>query len=55
MPPSLQDWLPEDHLARFVAEVVSGLDLGGILARTERGDGRGKAVYPPEMIVRVLL
>ncbi len=27
LPPSLQDWLPEGHLARFVAEVVETLDL----------------------------
>jgi len=26
-PPSMQDWLPEDHLARFVVEVVDQLDL----------------------------
>ena len=30
LPPSLQDWLPEDHLARFVAEVTETLDLSGI-------------------------
>lgn len=55
MPPSLGDWLPEGHLARFVAEVVSELDLSGILARYERRDGRGRAAYHPEMMVRVLL
>ena len=27
LPPSLQDWLPEGHLARFVADVVETLDL----------------------------
>jgi hypothetical protein len=27
LPPSLQDWLPENHLARFVADVVHQLDL----------------------------
>jgi hypothetical protein len=32
LPPSLQDWLPEDHLARFVAEVVNELDLSAIYA-----------------------
>ena len=30
MPPSLQDWLPQDHLARFVAEVAAELDLSQI-------------------------
>ena len=41
LPPSLQDWLPEGHLARFVAEVVEALDLGPIYAKYEAGDGRG--------------
>ena len=27
LPPSVQDWLPEGHLARYVVEVVEGLDL----------------------------
>jgi len=30
LPPALQDWLPEQHLARFVAEVCEQLDLGAI-------------------------
>jgi len=30
LPPSLQDWLPEDHLARFVADVMNELDLSAI-------------------------
>jgi len=40
-PPSLQDWLPEGHLARFVAEVAEALDLSAIYANYEAGDGRG--------------
>ena len=32
LPPSLHDWLPEDHLSRFVVEVVSELDLSAIYA-----------------------
>src|ERR1700684_2548658 len=40
LPPSLQDWLPEDHLARFVADVMSELDLCPIYAKYERSDGR---------------
>ena len=32
LPPSLQDWLPEKHLARFVADVTEQLDLSEILA-----------------------
>ena len=30
LPKSLQDWLPEDHLARFVVEIVDGLDLSAL-------------------------
>jgi transposase len=55
LPPSLQDWLPEDHLARFVAEVVHHLDLSEIYDRYERKDGRGLAAYHPEMLTRLLL
>ena len=40
LPPSLQDWLPEGQLARFVAEVVEALDLAAIYAKYEAGDGR---------------
>ena len=52
LPPSLQDWLPEGHLARFVAEA---LDLSAIYAKYEEGDGRGLAAYDPRMMVRVLI
>lgn len=55
LPPSLQDWLPENHLARFVAEVANTLDLSKIFGFYGRRDGRGKAAYHPVMMVRVLL
>ena len=55
LPPSLQDWLPESHLARFIAELVLGLDLSKIYGFYGRRDGRGKAAYHPVMMVRVLL
>jgi transposase len=55
LPPSLQDWLPEDHLARFIADVALALDLSTIYGCYERRDGRGKAAYHPLMMVRVLL
>jgi transposase len=55
LPVSLHDWLPEGHLARFVAEVVEALDLSPIYATYERGDGRGLAAYDPRMMVRVLI
>ncbi len=50
-----QDWLPENHLARFVAEVVQQLDLSDIYDCYERKDGRGLAAYHPEMLTRLLL
>jgi transposase len=55
MPPSLQEWLPEDHLARFVADLTDGLDLSKIYGYYGRRDGRGKAAYHPVMMVRLLL
>src|SRR5215469_16632642 len=55
LPPSLQDWLPENHLARFVADVVRQLDLSEIYHHYEHKDGRGLAAYHPEMLTRLLL
>ena len=55
LPPSLHDWLPEKHLARFVVDVVDALDLGAIYGSYEEKDGRGQAAYDPAMMVRVLL
>ena len=55
LPPSLHDWLPERHLARFLVDVVAALDLSAIYASYEAGDGRGQSAYAPEMMLRVLL
>lgn len=55
MPPALQDWLPEGHLARFLAEVADGLDLSEICACYERRDGRGLSAYHPLLLTRLLL
>ena len=55
LPPSLHDWLPEKHLARFLVDVVEMLDLSAIYASYEAKDGRGQAAYLPEMMVRLLL
>jgi transposase len=54
-PPSLHEWLPEAHLARFLVDVVSSLDLSSIYKSYQEKDGRGQAAYAPEMMVRVLL
>src|SRR5260370_28911586 len=55
LPPSLHDWLPENHLARFLVDVVETLDLSAIHACYDAGDGRGQPAYAPAMMVRVLL
>jgi transposase len=54
LPPDLRDWLPEGHLARFVAEMVGELDLSAIFAGYE-GDGRGQAAYHPQMMAGLLI
>lgn len=54
MPPSVADWLPEDHLAWFVLDVVAELDLSAFLAGY-RADGRGGAAYDPAMMLAVLI
>jgi transposase len=54
LPPSLHDWLPERHLARFVADVIEELDLGSIY-QSYQGDGRGLAAYQLALMVRLLL
>jgi transposase len=54
MPPSVADWLPEDHLAWFVLDVVAELDMSGFRARY-RQDGRGGAAYDPQLLLGVLV
>ena len=55
LPPALQDWLPENHLARFIADVANELDLSSIYARYGRQDGRGQSAYHPLLLTRLLL
>ena len=50
-PPSVQDYLPEDHLARFVVEIVDGLDLNHLSATYT---GRGSKPYHPTQLVALL-
>ena len=54
MPPSLDEWLPKDHLARFVVEMVGMLNLSAFLA-CRRADGWGRAAYDPKMMVALLI
>ncbi len=54
MPPSLADWLPEDHLAWFVLDAVEQIDLA-LFYRRYRQDGWGAAAFDPKMMVALLL
>ena len=51
LPPSVQDWLPEGHLARFVVEIVEQLDLRSLKASYA---GRGSQPYNPAMLLALL-
>ena len=51
LPPSLQEWLPEGHLARFVVEMVEQLDLREL---EEGYRGSGKAAYHPSVLLSML-
>jgi transposase len=54
LPPSLREWLPEDHLAFFVSDLVDRLDLSAILAVYE-DEERGYPPYHPVMLTKVLV
>src|SRR5919109_3782913 len=54
LPPDLRDWLPADHLAWFVADVVDQLDLAPFY-RAHRDDGHGHPAYDPKTLLGVLL
>ena len=54
MPPSIAEWLPEGHLAWFVLDAVSEMDLSAFYARY-RHDGWGRAAYDPAMMVGLTL
>ena len=54
MPPSLREWLAEDHLAYFVSDLVDDLNLSEIEAVYE-DEERGQPPYHPRMMVKVLI
>jgi transposase len=54
LPPDVRDWLPAEHLAWFILDVVDQLDLGPFL-KAYRADGHGRAAYEPRMLLAVLL
>jgi transposase len=53
LPQNVRDWLPEDHLAHFVSDVVDQLDLTAIESGYE--EGRGYPPYHPRMMTKILL
>ena len=52
MPPSVDEWLPERHLARFIVEAVEGLDLRGMSGSYR---GSGSASYHPTVLLSILV
>ena len=54
LPPSLRDWLPEDHFAWFLLESVKALELSAFYG-AYRADGHGRAAYEPSMMVALVL
>ena len=51
LPPSIDEWLPENHLARFIIEVIDELDLTRL---TSRYSGKGSEAYHPAMMLSLL-
>ena len=54
LPPSLRDWLPENHLVYFIADTIDQLDLSAFHLRYG-GDGRRHQPYHPTMLAKVLI
>ena len=54
MPPSLREWLPDEHLAWFVLDAVEEMNLDAFYA-AYRADGWGRAAHDPAMMVALLL
>src|SRR4030088_1306717 len=54
LPPSLREWLPDDHLVYFVSDVVDQLNLSAIESVYEEDD-RGQPPYHPRMMTKILL
>jgi transposase len=52
MPPSVDEWLPPRHLARFVVEVISGLDLRAMIGSYR---GSGEASYHPALLLGLII
>jgi transposase len=55
LPPSPSDWLPENHLAFFISEVVEEMDLSAFYGRHEESDPRGNQAFHPAMMLKILI
>jgi len=55
LPPSLKDWLKENHIARFISDVVDSLDLSTIINTYKHKDERGYPAYHPAMMLKILI
>jgi len=54
LPPSLDEWLPENHLARLISDAVDQMDLSELI-KAYRENGQGRAAYHPAMMTKILL
>lgn len=52
LPPSVDEWLPEDHLARYIVEVIDQLDLSQLTNRYSRS---GSEAYHPALLLALLV
>ena len=52
LPPSVDEWLPDNHLARFIVEVIEQLDLSRLVGRYR---GRGSAAHHPAVLLALLV
>ena len=52
LPPSVDEWLPERHLVRFVVEVIEGLDVSAMVKAYR---GSGSASYHPRVLLGLLV
>jgi transposase len=51
-PPDLREWLPENHLAYFIVDIIEQLDLSGFKVNNR---GSGSEQYPPAMMLELLV
>jgi len=52
LPPSMDEWLPKDHLARFVVDIVEQLDLSALICQYR---GAGSEAYHPGVLLALLI